>query len=127
METRALPGMVLKRPYLPRDNDPSCRCEVRPRADERACCRNQTPVQVSAPASRFPDTVEATAYFVVTEAITNAARHAAASVVRVEVTAEDGELMVRVSDDGSAAPTPPRPPAQACSACATACRRSAGA
>jgi signal transduction histidine kinase len=62
--------------------------------------RAPLPVQVSAPADRFPDTVEATAYFVVTEAITNAARHAAASLVRVEVSGGGAELTVRVSDDG---------------------------
>jgi signal transduction histidine kinase len=58
------------------------------------------PVQVTAPTCRFPDTVESTAYFVVSEAVTNAARHAAASVVRVDVTVAGDELTVRVSDDG---------------------------
>jgi len=55
---------------------------------------------VSAPPRRFPDTVESIAYFFVSEAVTNAARHAAASVVHVEVTVAGDEVTVRVSDDG---------------------------
>jgi signal transduction histidine kinase len=61
--------------------------------------RAPLPVEISAPSQRFPDTVESTAYFFVTEAVTNAARHAAASVVHVEVTVTGDELTVRVSDD----------------------------
>jgi signal transduction histidine kinase len=49
---------------------------------------------------RFPDTVESTAYFLVSEAVTNAARHAAASAVHVQVTVAGDDLTVRVSDDG---------------------------
>lgn len=44
--------------------------------------------------------VEATAYFLVSEAITNAARHAAAGVVDVEVSLKGDRLVVEVSDDG---------------------------
>jgi signal transduction histidine kinase len=62
--------------------------------------RAPLPVQVSAPTCRFPDTVESTAYFFVAEAVTNAARHAAASAVQVEVTVAGEELTVWVSDDG---------------------------
>jgi signal transduction histidine kinase len=58
------------------------------------------PVQGIAPTRRFPDTVESTAYFLVTEAVTNAARHSAASVVQVDVTVRGDVLTVRVSDDG---------------------------
>lgn len=51
-------------------------------------------------ARRQPAEVEATAYFFVSEAITNAARHSGAAVV--EVVAQDNEegLRVEVSDDG---------------------------
>jgi signal transduction histidine kinase len=62
--------------------------------------RAPLPVEISAPSQRFPDTVESTAYFFVSEAVTNAARHAAATVVHVEVTVVGDELTVRVSDDG---------------------------
>jgi signal transduction histidine kinase len=54
----------------------------------------------SAPAGRFAARVEATAYFLVAEALTNAARHARATRVEVEVMAADGVLSVSVGDDG---------------------------
>jgi signal transduction histidine kinase len=62
--------------------------------------RAPLPVEISAPSKRFPDTIESTAYFVVSEAVTNAARHAAASAVHVEVTVAGDALTIRVSDDG---------------------------
>jgi signal transduction histidine kinase len=52
-----------------------------------------------APAERFSAQVEATAYFIVAEA-TNAARHAGATLVQIEVFSENGTLMVKVRDDG---------------------------
>ena len=53
------------------------------------------------PEDRFPIPVEAAAYFVVAEGLTNVARHAqSASRVDVEVTEADGALTVEVSDDG---------------------------
>jgi signal transduction histidine kinase len=62
--------------------------------------RAPLPVQVSAATDRFPDAVEATVYFFVTEAVTNAARHSRASVVKIDVTVQDDDLIVRVRDDG---------------------------
>jgi signal transduction histidine kinase len=50
---------------------------------------------------RPPSEVEATAYFLVSEALTNAARHASASVVDVDVSLDDDRLTVEVSDDGT--------------------------
>jgi signal transduction histidine kinase len=44
--------------------------------------RAPLPVEISAPSLRFDDTVESTAYVLVAEAVTKAARHAAASVVQ---------------------------------------------
>lgn len=52
------------------------------------------------PLARLPGPIETTAYMVVSEALTNAARHAAASDVRVLVEHRDGTLTVTVSDDG---------------------------
>jgi signal transduction histidine kinase len=49
---------------------------------------------------RLPASVEATAYFVVSEALANAAKHARASWVAVTASARDGRLMVEVSDNG---------------------------
>ncbi|GAA3239950.1 hypothetical protein GCM10017691_41560 [Pseudonocardia petroleophila] len=50
---------------------------------------------------RPPPEVEATAYFLVSEALTNAARHAGASVVDVDVSLDGDRLTVEVSDDGA--------------------------
>ena len=41
-----------------------------------------------------------TAYYVVAEALTNAAKHAQASAAHVTVTVTDGTLWLSVSDDG---------------------------
>jgi signal transduction histidine kinase len=52
------------------------------------------------PRDRFPDKVEAAAYFVVAEALTNVAKHAAATHASVQVRHTNGRLTVEVSDDG---------------------------
>jgi signal transduction histidine kinase len=49
----------------------------------------------------LPAAVEATAYFVVAEALTNVLKHAAAHEVRVELTLRDDRLHVAVTDDGA--------------------------
>jgi signal transduction histidine kinase len=49
---------------------------------------------------RAPVSVEATAYFVVAEALTNVARHSGARSARVLVRRRGGELVVVVGDDG---------------------------
>jgi signal transduction histidine kinase len=49
---------------------------------------------------RFPEPVEVTAYYVVSEALTNAAKYADAPVVDVAVAAGGGELQIEVRDDG---------------------------
>jgi signal transduction histidine kinase len=54
-------------------------------------------VQIEDP---VPDQVEVAAYYVVAEALTNAAKHARASVVRLDVTSDDGTLTLMVRDDG---------------------------
>jgi signal transduction histidine kinase len=58
------------------------------------------PVEVLCPSQRYPQTIEATAYFMVCEALTNVAKHARASAARVSVEEADGRLMVEVTDDG---------------------------
>ncbi|MFF4193528.1 sensor histidine kinase [Nonomuraea sp. NPDC001831] len=55
---------------------------------------------------RPPMAVETAAYFVVSEAVTNAAKHAAATMVTVEVRQEDDRVLVRVSDDGTGGARP---------------------
>ncbi len=49
---------------------------------------------------RLPGPVEVGAYYVVSEMLTNAAKHARASVVEVDAEASGGTLRVRVRDDG---------------------------
>jgi signal transduction histidine kinase len=51
-------------------------------------------------AGRLPGPVEIAAYYVVSEALTNIARHAGASAAQVEVSAGEGVLRVSVRDDG---------------------------
>ena len=51
-------------------------------------------------AERLPAPVEAAGYFVVSEAITNAAKHAGASAVNVHVAVPDDVLVLTVEDDG---------------------------
>jgi signal transduction histidine kinase len=53
------------------------------------------------PPGRFPAAVEATAYFVVSEALANVAKHALADSAQVTIRQLPGRLMVQVSDDGA--------------------------
>ena len=50
--------------------------------------------------ARLPERVEVAAYYVVSEALTNAAKHAQASLVNVEVETVEGALRLCVRDDG---------------------------
>jgi signal transduction histidine kinase len=69
----------------------------------------RSPVELSLgtlPTNRFPASVEATAYFVVSEALTNVARHAGSERARVALTITDlipggRTLDVTVADDGT--------------------------
>jgi PAS domain S-box-containing protein len=63
--------------------------------------RAPVPVEVvGAPAERLSPTVEVTAYFTVSEALTNVAKYARASRATVRLAREDGALVVEVRDDG---------------------------
>jgi PAS domain S-box-containing protein len=63
--------------------------------------RASIPVEVSATLTeRLPPSVEAAAYYIVAEALTNASKHARASRVGVHVDHTDGRVLVEVSDDG---------------------------
>jgi signal transduction histidine kinase len=50
---------------------------------------------------RPPASVEANAYFIVAEALTNATRHASATHAEVDVRTRDGRLRIEVVDDGT--------------------------
>ena len=63
--------------------------------------RSPGPVQLDLRTmTRLPERVEVTAYYVVSEALANAAKHANASAVTVEVEASGGVLSVSVRDNG---------------------------
>ena len=62
--------------------------------------RMPLPVKNSVSVGRLSAVVEATAYFVVSEALTNVAKHARAGHAEVMARIEDGTLAVKVRDDG---------------------------
>ncbi len=71
--------------------------------------RCTVPVELDARGvARLPERVEVAAYYVVAEALTNAAKHAHASVVHVDVEAADHALGLRVRDDGNGGADPAR-------------------
>ncbi|MFD4905603.1 sensor histidine kinase [Kitasatospora purpeofusca] len=63
--------------------------------------RHPVPVEVDLDLpGRLPGPVETTAYFTVTEALTNAAKHSGATAVTVHGRVADGRLVLQVTDDG---------------------------
>jgi signal transduction histidine kinase len=62
--------------------------------------RMPLPVAVDVPEKRLPPAVEATAYFVVAEALTNVVKHANASAAEVTATVAPDRLELGVRDDG---------------------------
>ena len=67
------------------------------------------PVTLEVPTdARLPEHVDVTAYFVVSEALTNAAKHAHASRVQVTVDAADGNVRLTISDAGVGGADPTR-------------------
>jgi signal transduction histidine kinase len=57
-------------------------------------------VEIDIPTNRFPRDIEAAAYFLCAEALTNAAKYANAGRVWVSIKATGDQLMVHVMDDG---------------------------
>jgi signal transduction histidine kinase len=71
--------------------------------------RSSIPVDVHLNSeARYPPTVEVAAYYVVSEALTNSARHAAASRVEALVDEQDSTLRVSIRDDGIGGADPRR-------------------
>ena len=71
--------------------------------------RSAVPVELDVRADvALPERVEVAAYYVVSEALTNAAKHARASVVHVAVRERDDMLNVCVRDDGRGGADPTR-------------------
>jgi signal transduction histidine kinase len=64
------------------------------------------PVDLEIPDGRFPARVEAAAYFVIAETLTNVARYADAAAARVTVTETGGRLVIVVADEGGGGADP---------------------
>jgi len=69
--------------------------------------RSSLPVRVAVSANgRLAEAAEATAYYVVSEALANVQRHARATAVDVRAAVEEGRLVVAVADDGAGGADP---------------------
>jgi signal transduction histidine kinase len=72
-----------------------------PVALDELCHRATLPTHLQLDlACRLPDQVESAAYFVVSEALTNAAKHSHGSEVRVRAACASGLVIIEVADDG---------------------------
>jgi len=72
-----------------------------PVALDELCHRATLPTHLQLDLScRLPDQVESAAYFVVSEALTNAAKHSHGSEVRVRAACASGLVIIEVADDG---------------------------
>jgi signal transduction histidine kinase len=71
--------------------------------------RAPIPVELAeVPAERLPEQIEAAAYFVIAEALTNVAKYAGASQATVRVSRYNGSAFVEVADDGCGGADPAR-------------------
>jgi signal transduction histidine kinase len=68
--------------------------------------RTPVPVEIDVSVDRLPAPVEATAYFLVAEALTNVAKHSSARHADVVARIQDGTLRVEVHDDGVGGASP---------------------
>ncbi len=73
---------------------------------EALASRMPVPVENDVSVDRLPSAVEATAYFVVAEALTNVAKHSGARHAAVTASVEDGTLRLHVRDDGAGGARP---------------------
>ncbi len=70
-------------------------------AVEMLAGRSPVPVEIAEiPDRRLAEPVEAAAYYLIAEALTNVAKYARAATVRVRIAAGNGSVLVEVSDDG---------------------------
>jgi signal transduction histidine kinase len=68
--------------------------------------RLDLPVRVDVSAERLPAEIEASAYFVVAEALTNVVKHSHAGRAEVKASREDGMLRIEVRDNGAGGADP---------------------
>jgi PAS domain S-box-containing protein len=68
---------------------------------ETLALRSTTPVELDVTTdTRLPEPIEVAAYFVVSEALANATKHAQASRIDVSVAPRNGRLLLSIRDDG---------------------------
>jgi PAS domain S-box-containing protein len=75
---------------------------------EALAARSPLPVEIDGPHGDLPPSVEAAAYYVVSEALANVTKYAQASVVTVTVGRTNGYALVEVADDGVGGADPAR-------------------
>jgi signal transduction histidine kinase len=69
--------------------------------------RSAVPVNIVAvPDERLGESIEAAAYFIVSESLANCAKYAHASAVRVSITRRDGNAVIDVADNGAGGADP---------------------
>jgi signal transduction histidine kinase len=73
---------------------------------ESLVSRMPLPVDIDVEAQRFAPGIEATAYFVVSEALTNVVKHSGAQRAEVGARANEGALRVEIRDDGEGGAAP---------------------
>jgi signal transduction histidine kinase len=59
------------------------------------------PIEIEISDDRFAPEVEASAYFVIAEALTNVMKHARATSAKVTASVHDGRLCIEVQDNGA--------------------------
>jgi PAS domain S-box-containing protein len=79
-----------------------------PAALEALAGRTAVPIEIEVPQERLPASVEAAAYYVISESLANVSKYAEASVVEVRVTRRNGRAVVEVADDGVGGADPTR-------------------
>jgi len=62
--------------------------------------RTPVPVEIKGEVGRLPEPIEAALFFVCSEALTNVAKHAAASRASIDLREDQGRVVVAVVDDG---------------------------
>jgi signal transduction histidine kinase len=68
---------------------------------EQLAARSPVPVELEIEVEgRLPEPLEVAAYYVISESLTNIAKHAQARTARVEIVKDQGELVLEIVDDG---------------------------
>lgn len=73
---------------------------------EELAARAPLPVEVWAGGDRYPDEIEAAAYFIASEGLTNVVKHSEAGCATLSASRRNGCLVISVSDDGVGGASP---------------------